>query len=395
MKGRMHLPLAYIAASRIPGRAANCFQVMKMAEALCTLAPRTSLIAQSGESPAPRGETLRQLYGVAHLPDMHLLGARGRFGIHLFNLRAAIIARRLRASLVLSRSIGAAAVAARLGIPTIWECHAPPQGVERRYWSLLVGASDFRRLVVISDALRRLMTERHPELKKHDIVIAHDGVDAGRFASVPPAAIAKRSAGRDPARPVAGYAGHLYHGRGIDLILACAKALPAWSFIVAGGHADDIARVEHECRERGLGNVELIGFIDNAELPSRLAVADVLLMPYGRRVLVSGGRLDTVQWMSPLKMFEYMAMGRAIISSDLPVLREVLDDTMARLVAPDDVAAWTAALSGLESDVARAPLARAARVAAAQYDWRQRCIHMLEGLWPVSRIREPGSPCVS
>jgi len=373
-------PLAYIAASFIPGLAANSFQIMKMSEAMSTLRHDVVLVAARGEGPVDT-EALQRSYGVTRVPAFHFLPLRRRWGVHEFNLRAALFARRARAGLVLSRSIGAAAIAARLGIPTIWECHGLPQGGERRYWSMLVGAKAFRRLVVISDALRGLMARQHSETGRLDVVVAHDGVDLTRFVGLPPADVAKRLAGRDPARPVAGYAGHLYEGRGIEVILDCARALPHWTFVIAGGTPTDVATLTGRCRDLGLANVETLGFVANAELPSRLAVADVLLMPYQRRVMVSGGRLDTAQWMSPLKMFEYMAMGRAIVASDLPVLREVLDDTRAILVPSDRPDAWIASLARAASDpTLTQALSNAARQSVKAYDWSLRAQRILEGI---------------
>ena len=378
-------PIAYIAASTIPGLAANSFQIMKMSEAMSTLRHDVVLVAARGDGPID-ADTLKRSYGVRRIPRFHFLPLRRRWGVHEFNLRAALFARRSGASLVLSRSIGAAAMAARLGIPTVWECHGLPQGFERRYWSMLAGAKGFRRLVVISDALRRLMTAQHPDVERLDVVVAHDGIDLARFASVPSAVEAKRSAGRDPARPIAGYAGHLYEGRGIEVILTCAKALPHWTFVIAGGTPTDVAALTQKCRELGLTNVELLGFVDNAELPDRLAVADVLLMPYQRRVMVSGGRLDTVQWMSPLKMFEYMAMGRPIVASDLPVLREVLDDTCALLVQPDQPADWIAALErGVGDPAGWRALSDMARQRVKTYDWSLRVQRMLGGVAAAGR----------
>lgn len=373
-------PLFYVAASHIPGRAANAFQVMKMAEALAGIMPDTVLLAQEGDEVAPDAMMLRRLYGVDRIPEMRLLRSPGRLGIHLFNSRSALAAWRERASLVLSRSIGAAALAARLGVPTIWECHAPPQGIERRYWAALVGARHFRRLVVISNALRNIMYERHPEIASCDVLVAHDGVDTHRYRILPGSAQAKAAKGLDPTRPIAAYAGHLYQGRGIEVILSCAAALPDWSFVVAGGLPADISRLDLECRARALANVELLGFVDNAELPGRLAIADVLLMPYGRRVMVSGGRLDTAQWMSPLKMFEYMAMGRAIVASDLPVLREVLDESVAFFAAPDQPESWIQALNTLRNADLRLRLAAAAQQRAARYDWSERVRRIIAGV---------------
>ncbi|MCP4937118.1 MAG: glycosyltransferase family 4 protein [bacterium] len=48
--------------------------------------------------------------------------------------------------------------------------------------------------------------------------------------------------------------------------------------------------------------------------------------------------------MSPLKMFEYLAMGRLLISSDLPVLREVLNEDVAMLCQPENLWQWQAAI---------------------------------------------------
>ena len=54
---------------------------------------------------------------------------------------------------------------------------------------------------------------------------------------------------------------------------------------------------------------------------------------------------DTALWMSPIKMFEYMSVGVPIISSDLPVLREILiDKHNCLLVDPEDLMCWSSAL---------------------------------------------------
>lgn len=363
--------LAYISASAIPGRAANAMQTMKMAQALMAVAPEILTIVAAGQG-ARDEASLRKLYGVRRIPKMIRLPAGGRLGAHHFAVRAAIAARRYGANLVLSRSIGAAAIAARIGIPTIFECHAPPSGGEKRYWSWLITSLNFRRLVVISDSLRLIMLEQFPELWNKEVVVAHDGVDLEQFAVLPDVNVAKRAVGRDIKRPVAGYAGHLYAGRGVGLILDCATDLPEWDFVIAGGTEADVAALRVDILKRRLANVELMGFVANAELAERLAVADVLLMPYQKSVMVSGGNLDTARWMSPLKMFEYMAMGRAIIASDLPVLREILNENLAQLVPPEDKQAWVAALRALQSDCARNSLAKSAREAVCHHSWTAR-----------------------
>jgi glycosyltransferase involved in cell wall biosynthesis len=91
-------------------------------------------------------------------------------------------------------------------------------------------------------------------------------------------------------------------------------------------------------RERSLTNVLFTGFVPNEIIPLYQAAAEVLLMPYQLSVATSGGG-NTAEVCSPMKMFEYMAAGRAILSSNLPVLREVLDDSMA-VFCPQDAPEW-------------------------------------------------------
>ncbi len=354
-----------------------------MAQALLDRDPALLMTAVDDSVDVVSAAHLATLYGVDRVPqNLRIWPIRGRFGVHFYNLRSAWAARRAGARLVLTRSVGAAAFSAMFGIPTVWECHAPPAGFERWLWLWLARSPRFRRLVVVSAALANVMRQRFPWLESMDVTVAHDGVDLARFINLPSADAAKTAAERDTKRLVAGYAGHLYAGRGLDVILLCAEALPHWDFIVAGGTTEAVAQLNRVLVQRGLNNVQLLGFVNNSQLAQTMAVCDVLLMPYQRSVLVSGGTLDTAAWMSPLKMFEYMAMNRAIISSDLPVLREVLDESCARLVPPDHPLEWVNALRSLETIEARHELAAAAQRAVTSYDWERRVELMLGGLLP-------------
>ena len=110
----------------------------------------------------------------------------------------------------------------------------------------------------------------------------------------------------------------------------------------------------------------------NEKLPLYQAAADVLLMPFGKSVSGSSGG-NTADVCSPMKMFEYMAAGRAVLTSDLPVLREVLNDENALFYPPEDFEALSARFSRLIEDTAyRESLAANARKDAAQYSWQQR-----------------------
>ncbi len=116
-----------------------------------------------------------------------------------------------------------------------------------------------------------------------------------------------------------------------------AECLPEVTFLLVGGDPEDVGRLQAQAK--GLKNVILTGFIPNVDLPLYQAACDVLLMPYQRQVAASSGG-DIARYLSPMKLFEYLACGRAILCSDLPVLHEVLNPENAVLLPPDDTQAW-------------------------------------------------------
>jgi glycosyltransferase involved in cell wall biosynthesis len=128
-----------------------------------------------------------------------------------------------------------------------------------------------------------------------------------------------------------------------------------------------------------LNNVHLTGFIENRHLPLYQAAGDVLLMPYERSISGSSGG-NSADICSPMKMFDYLACGRAILTSELPVLHEVLNERNAVFCPPQDLAAWRHTLSELFSDESRRiELGEHARQDAALYTWRGRVQRALQG----------------
>jgi glycosyltransferase involved in cell wall biosynthesis len=80
-----------------------------------------------------------------------------------------------------------------------------------------------------------------------------------------------------------------------------------------------------------------------------------------------------------MKMFEYMAAGRAILTSDLPVLREVLNENSAVFCPPGDEGAWEKSLGMLLADSKRRQaLGQRARADVKGYSWLARARRSLE-----------------
>ena len=86
--------------------------------------------------------------------------------------------------------------------------------------------------------------------------------------------------------------------------------------------------------------------------------------------------------MSPLKIFEYMSVGRAMIVSDLPALREVLDDEVSLFAPPGDTDSWVRAIMTLRDDESlRERLGARARARfLSRHTWAARAHRVLEGI---------------
>jgi len=174
-----------------------------------------------------------------------------------------------------------------------------------------------------------------------------------------------------------GYTGHLHQGRGIEVILECATRLPQYDFHVVGGEPKDVAF----WKAQGAPNVYFHGFIEPSKVASVRQLCDVLMMPYQTDLLLPHSKVNTSAWMSPMKLFEYMASGKAIVASDLPVLREVLNEEMAVLVPPAASGQWVEAIRRCEDKSYRQALAEKAYQTFLQhYTWEKRVRKVLEGI---------------
>jgi glycosyltransferase involved in cell wall biosynthesis len=268
-----------------------------------------------------------------------------------------------------------------LGIPIAYEVHMPPEHrLQAAAERLLFQRRNFVRLVTISQALKEAYLTKFPELRDEQILVAHDGADPISESADLPRENFGALAGRRTGALQVGYVGHLYRGKGMEIIAALAPACPDIDFHVVGGEERDIAAWKSLVSSP---NLHFHGFVPNRQVSQILRQFDIVLAPYQRRVSPAGNRGDIGRFMSPLKVFEYMSAGVPIVASGLPVLREILENERnALLVAFDDVTAWQSALRRLE----RLPDLRRSLAAAALgdfercYTWRARARRVLDGI---------------
>ncbi|HEY4240967.1 MAG TPA: glycosyltransferase family 4 protein [Kofleriaceae bacterium] len=360
----------YLSLSYVPSRRASSVHVMRMCAALARAGHGVRLVAKRSDEEVaddfafygvPRGFELEKLARPA---------VKGGGMVFAAGLAGQLVRRRSWADLVYSRDVVGALLATQLRMPAVYEAHGiPARPAVRRALRRVLRRPSLRALVVISEALRRDLAAEDLLPPHAPTIVAHDAADA------PPLPLRVPRTGR----PRLGYIGNLYRGRGVELVVELAGRLPSCDVELVGGTERDLAywRAQHVP-----ANARFVGFVAPGELTARYATYDALLMPYPRSGIgvASDGGVDTSRWCSPMKMFEYMAAGAPIVTSDLPVLGEILRDGENALVAPaGDAAAWERAIRRLLDEPQLASrLAHAARTQLErEHTWDARVARIL------------------
>jgi glycosyltransferase involved in cell wall biosynthesis len=383
--------ILYFADIRFPLERANGIQTMATCHGLAGRGHEVTLAVRP-DTYAPARDPF-EFYGLAPTPRLRIERApvsgpqaARRFGYLAFAAGRAM--GRGRADLIMTRDLGVASMLLRiprtLRAPIVYESHGYAPEVARALPTLVAtaeppGGAKLRRLerrearvwrgaegyVTITAGLMEELASRFGPRTAAAVV-----PDGARWQQ---AASARAVRGPDPAvtgTPVVGYAGHLYAWKGVDVLLRAIALLPGVRGLVVGGHAaePDLARLKALASELGIADrVTFTGLVDPEKVPDELARATVLALPNPASAI-------STRFTSPLKLFEYMAAGRAIVASDLPAIREVLHhESDALLVPPGDPAALAGAIRRLVDDPGLAArLAAAALAAVPDYGWDRR-----------------------
>ena len=118
-----------------------------------------------------------------------------------------------------------------------------------------------------------------------------------------------------------GYLGSIYNSRGIHMIIKLSKIDKLNNYYIYGGSNDQILKIKNTFKNK---NIQFYPHIPYSKVFKELSRIDVCILPYTSKITVSGNVGDISNYTSPLKLFDYMKMGKLIICSNLRVLREVL-----------------------------------------------------------------------
>jgi len=219
-------------------------------------------------------------------------------------------------------------------------------------------------------------------LPEEKILTVQNAVDVDKFSNTVSKLEARKNLGLTEEKYLIGYVGGL---RTMGMEKGVGTAIDALKFLgedyklyVVGGEApQDIEFYRNYAEDRGLADrVIFAGPVLHADVPVHMSACDSLVAPFPATEHYS-------YYMSPMKIFEYMATNRPIIVTDLPSLREVLiEGTTAIFVPPGDPQSLASAIQRLFLDpVLCQKLAQNASVeAASKYTWSSRAKLILDFL---------------
>jgi glycosyltransferase involved in cell wall biosynthesis len=205
------------------------------------------------------------------------------------------------------------------------------------------------------------------------MLVAHDGFRAKRFDNLPTQAQARQTLVWSQEWFIVGFVGRLHMlnvDKGVGTLIRAIAECPQPVCLAIVGGPDDIAeQYRREWLALGLANERFlyVGHVAPEKVPCYISAFDVCAMPHPNTP-------QYANYTSPLKLFEYMVCGKAIVASDLAGWRDVLrDGENALLVTPDDAPTLAHAIARLQQDSPlKDRLGASAKHDSAQYTWQAR-----------------------
>lgn len=370
----MKRKLIYVSDAYLPEFKANAVHVMKMCNAFSKVFDKVTLYCHSISDE----DNLRRRYGVANTFSIKCHFQNLNIGNNMKMLISCMrnafdINKNFNGELIYGRSLFTLFFVKK-SIPFMYESHAMRSTkLLRIIEKVVLNRDSLQKLIVISKPLRDAYLDFIPKLKEENIVVLHDGADTVDNTMLPKVVLQED---HDKQNIKIGYVGSLYPGKCMEVLLPIAKELPNMLFHIVGGDDYWVEYWKKEAQNKRIYNLVFYGKVDPAKVYSYYDAFDILLMPYSQRIFIDKDqKYDIGQWISPLKIFEAMAMKKPMIVSALPSIKEVLENGFdSCIVESNSPSQWIEAIKFLASN----PLLRvkiglnAYQKFVRKYSWQRR-----------------------
>lgn len=391
--------IVYLVNARLPTEKAHGYQICKMCEAFAQNGIDVVLMhpRRIQSDSKLRGQNVFDYYGVQRiftvrtLPNLDVVSLNRVIPDKLFapvffahalmwGLYGALVARKEKANCYYTRDSEIAYWLVRLGLPTVYEAHAVPKRGQRWLLRKIAKRPALQLVAVLTSFIKeRFVAEGFPEKK---VIVLPDGVDLSLFENLPSKEACRQRLSLPSDRPIIGYVGRfrtLALEKGIPELVQAMAYLPSLDggeplLLCVGGPMDVVPAYLDLARYHGVPGhrLKFVDRVPNREVAYWIRTFDVAVAPFPNIE-------HYAYFMSPLKLFEYMASGVPMVATDLPSIREVLEHGKnAYLVKPDDPQALAAGIEALLKDAGLGQrLGRQAASDVEQYVWHERAARII------------------
>lgn len=369
-----HIHLIY--HGRYPSEKAASLFAAKSAEAFAGVGEEVTLLVprRLGRNP----KTAHEVYGVRNnfktvfLPTVDLfwipvvgkIAHQVSYVVFSFFVALYLVLRTSHDTWVVTNESFPALVASFVRANILHELHDFPQ---RSIW-LYRWVFARSRIILATNAWKAKELETRFGVPAEKIIVEPNAVDLAPYENAPSREKARERLNLPPNAKIVVYTGHLYAWKGVDTLAEAASLMPEIEVYIVGGTEYDLGRYKARFNAT---NLHFTGFRPHDEMPLWQKAADVLVLPNTAKEEISA------RYTSPMKLFEYMASGTPIVASRIPSIEEIVGDTRATLVEPDNTSALAGAIkTTIGSDSTHQVQSAQQRV--AQHTWQRRAERILK-----------------
>ena len=370
----------------IPSKFAHSFNVMKMAQGFFQCGYKTEVVSLLSWPILKEWLKIKKIhyhYGVSKEIKITLLPVFNKDFYYKtidakgFNIRAGKYFKKQKPDLVYCRSYLSVIECIKNRIPCIIETHTTLYDNPDLKKVFELSCSEYLLgLVTINKLLSNEYVKRgFPDNK---IIIEEDGVDISQYNINDDKLYWRKKLHMPEDKRIVLYSGGLYKEKGIESILKTKKLITDETimFYIIGGTPDQVKEWSFYVNKNKITNVIFLGFKPNSELPCYHKAADILFMPYDAEIKY---QIMDINSTSPLKLFEYMASKRPIVTSDIPTIKKIVKNKKEAMLAKLDHHVDLAnCIYDLLNDNKKAEqIANNALKLVEKYSWENRCKRIL------------------